>query len=93
MRVLKRVDHSEWRHKFTCERCTSELEADHTDVRAQYHAGLSSPKPGDDSPAYWTYHCTCTVCELEHDLKEGALTKALQHFLQEKTRNGTSQQR
>ena len=84
MKVLKKVDHSAWRYKFVCARCTSELEAEPADVRAQYHEGGDQRDP---SPSFYMYHCTCTVCNQQHDINERTIPVAMQHFLQEKARS------
>lgn len=91
MKVLKKVDCNDWRLKFSCERCTSELEAEPADMRAEYHEGCHDPR--DPSPSYYTYHCTCAVCNQQHNVAERDIPKAMQHFLQEKARPNGPQSR
>lgn len=82
MKVLKKVDYSDWRHRIKCGRCTSELEAEPGDVRAQYHEADNDPR--GSSPAYFTFHCTCAVCSNELTIAKDDVPAAMQHFLQEK---------
>jgi hypothetical protein len=87
VKVLKRVDYSDWRHRVRCPRCTSELEAEPSDVRAQHHEGDNDPRT--PSPAYYTYHCTCAVCHQDLVIAKDDVPAAMQHFLQEKARHST----
>lgn len=82
MKVLKKVDYTDWRHKLMCSRCTSELEVEPSDVQAQYHECDNDPR--SYSPAYYTYHIICAVCKTQLSILSGEIPKAMQHFLQEK---------
>lgn len=88
MKILKKVNYSDWRLRLKCGRCTSELEAEPADVRAQYHE--ADPDPRGPSPAYFTFHCSCAVCHNELTISREDIPNAMQHFLQEEANNARS---
>ena len=84
MKVLRKPDYSWWTHKFTCVECTAELEASGTDVQPRHHEAISSPKPGDSEPAYWSFHVTCPICTTEKQVPVDQMPKALQFDLKDR---------
>jgi hypothetical protein len=71
MKVLKKVDTSNWSYKHTCATCESELQAEKGDIKYQYHNGLYS-----DSD-YETWNAECPVCQNEFPIPDKELSKAL----------------
>jgi hypothetical protein len=71
MKVLKRVDTSNWSYKRTCTICESELQVEKGDVKYKYHRG------DQRDPDYETWHATCPVCQNEFPVPEKELSKAL----------------
>jgi hypothetical protein len=95
MKVLKKVDTSNWSYKHTCAVCESELQADKGDINYKYHMG-----DGRD-PSFETWDARCPVCQHEFAIPDKELSKALKAEIRAITyvdqftdeRNKTSQSR
>ena len=85
MRIIKRIDYSDWRRRFTCSKCGSELEAEPGDVFAQYHGGYSDMR--EASLARYTYHCACIVCGERHNIPKDDVPQPMRYALQDKASN------
>lgn len=89
MKVIKKADTSNWKFRFTCTQCDSELEAEGKDVLHRHHAGSYDMR--ESWPAYDTFHVLCCVCNHERAVPEKDIPKALQHEVKERTqRRSTS---
>lgn len=84
MKVLRKPEFSEWIWKFTCYECTAVLEACPTDVEAVYHPAVSSPKPGDSTEAFWTFHVTCPICTTKRQVPTNDVPRGLQFELKDR---------
>jgi hypothetical protein len=89
MKVLKKVDTSDWKYRFTCTKCDSELEAEAKDVLCRHHPDSSDMR--ESYPAYDTFHVLCCVCNNERTVPDKDIPKALQHEVKERSqRRSTS---
>jgi len=70
MKIIKKVDWSNWRHRFTCAKCESELEADADDVMTQFHEGYCDMREPESGKSYYTYYLTCAVCYAKHEIPD-----------------------
>lgn len=89
MKVIKKVDTSEWKYRFTCSQCDSELEAEGKDVMCRHHPGGSDMR--ESWPSTYSFHVVCCVCNTERSILEKDIPKALQHEVKERSqRRSTS---
>lgn len=71
MKVLNKVDTSNWSYKFICGSCDSELLAEKSDVKRTYYAGDFR------EPSSENFSCKCAVCGNSHNIPPGSIPKAM----------------
>ncbi len=75
MKIIKRPD-EKWSKVLSCSRCSSQLEADITDLRKKFNKGYDDPR--EHSPDYWSYHVVCPVCSHLISIPEKEINYAVQ---------------
>ena len=71
MKIIKQVDVSNWKYRFTCTSCDSELEAEASDIKHTSHYDQRDAQ-------YDTYCVYCPVCSTSKSILEKDIPKALQ---------------
>lgn len=84
MKIIKKADISNWSHKFTCNSCDSELEAESSDLFYSFHSGYGRETD------YETYSVKCAVCNTSHTVKDSVIPKALKLEVKERTQRRSS---
>ena len=84
MKVLKKLDVSNWRYKKTCEKCDSELEIEVSDVKHQHYSG------DQRDPSYDEYWANCPVCSAKLQITKDKMPKLIQIQVEKKTTGGGS---
>ncbi|CAB4196895.1 hypothetical protein UFOVP1290_415 [uncultured Caudovirales phage] len=74
MKIIKRVDISNWSHKHKCIHCDSELELDNKDIQYIYIAGDQR----EMTSGYQKFYANCAVCSNEFTIPTNLIPKALQ---------------
>lgn len=90
MKIVSKPDYSDWKYEFTCGTCTSELSADHHDLRYKTTKVWYSGRDIDDSyqADQDCYYFVCPVCGHEKSFtspNEKGL--AIPYLLQQKVKN------
>lgn len=72
MKIIKKPTLDGWTHKIICPQCTSELEAEPSDIKYHYY-------PGDfRDPSYESFHVNCPVCDRVIDIPTKSIPALLQ---------------
>ena len=72
MKIIKKVDTSNWTYAFRCVSCESQLEACPGDVKYQYYSGDYR------DPSYEVFSVNCIVCNQGKNISPNDIPKALQ---------------
>ena len=72
MKVLKKVDVSNWSHTHKCRHCDSELELDNKDIQYTYVTG------DQRDPGYEKFFAFCSICSNEFNIDSKIIPKILQ---------------
>ena len=87
MKVLEKHDYRDWRHKFTCVKCESVLEAEPSDVAAVFHESFDDQRdPQSYRVAYWEYKVKCEVCNEPRDIGESLISARMKIEVQDKSK-------
>jgi hypothetical protein len=78
MKIIKKVDVSNWNFHTTCSNCETEMEADKDDVKCIHHASSDSGGYGGYSPAYDEFCIHCPVCQNKITVPTKELPKLIQ---------------
>lgn len=68
MKVIKEPE-KKWKLLFSCSGCGAQLEAEETDIKAQYYEGDFR------EPSYTSYSVSCPCCKASHSIPESSLPK------------------
>ena len=85
MKILKKIDVSNWNYKHTCTKCESELEVEPSDLHYEYCSGDMR------EPGYDLFTAKCAVCSFTFNIPIHKIPKVLQHEIKNKpskSRNG-----
>lgn len=80
MKIIKKVDTSNWKYHVTCDKCDTELEADASDVSHKHYDG------DQREPSYDGYYVFCPVCNQQLTVSKDKLPKALQIQIQNRNK-------
>lgn len=72
MKIIKQVDVSDWKYRFTCVSCDSELEAEANDIKHNHYDDQRELSSYDKFCVY------CPVCNAGRDIPAKDIPKALQ---------------
>jgi len=72
MKILKEPDLT-WSHKFTCNKCCAELEAETTDLHKKHYSGDMR------EPSYDSYYVICPRCQEQKCIPENDIPKAVRN--------------
>lgn len=81
MKVLEKKDWGAWRVTVKCAKCESALEAESTDIHAQFYDA-----DGPTRPSCWSYLVKCPVCRNEVYLNSDLIPPYLQEQAQAASR-------
>jgi hypothetical protein len=84
MKVIKKVDVSDWTYKHTCSGCDSELEVEAKDICHQHYDGDVR------EPGYDKYSANCVVCSCSISIPAIKIPKLLQVEIQNRTKRSSS---
>ncbi len=74
MKVISKVDVSNWSHKHKCIHCDSELELDNKDIQYTYVNGDQR----EMTSGYEKFYANCAVCSNQFTIETALIPKALQ---------------
>jgi len=85
MKVLKKVDVSNWSYKHHCKTCDSDLEIESKDLKYYYYSG-DQREP--QYSATESFSCACAVCSTTINIPKADIPKLLQ--IEAKARSNSS---
>lgn len=82
MKIIKKADTANWKYKFTCSNCETELEAEASDLNYHvYNNGVY-----DRGPTSEEYKVKCLVCNTGKVVPINSIPRALQYETQQKSK-------
>lgn len=76
MKIIKQTDFSNWKYRFTCSKCSSELEAEPTDVIVT----VSSDSGHYAGSSFESYSVKCPICHKDTNILPDKIPEVLKIF-------------
>jgi transcription elongation factor Elf1 len=90
LKIVAKPDPTTWKHEFTCYKCASKLEADHTDLKYRvasiWYQDVMDDFGGGSYSAKDHYYVVCPVCNTEKELHPNAAGTNIPYLLCERVK-------
>lgn len=78
MKIIKKTDTDAWSHKYTCDKCETEMEIEKGDLCHQHHSGYGRESDYDE------FYCFCPICHDKIVVVSSKIPKAVQVLVKQK---------